>query len=228
MGRESPLCGGRAGSAYLSSPDHGLLGENSIVAAGLPIAVGAALAARFAGDGSVSVVSLGDGALNQGGAHEALNMAGVMGLPLVTVVENNGWAELTPAGAMVATETLAERAAIYGMPGARIDGNDPTAVEAAVSEAVARARAGQGPSLIEAMTTRLLGHYDLDPQHYRPAEDLERARALEPLARLAGQLDPARLEQLEAQVAATLDAAVADAQRFPLPDPATAREHVYA
>jgi TPP-dependent pyruvate/acetoin dehydrogenase alpha subunit len=227
MGRESPLCGGRAGSAYLSSPEHGLLGENSIVAAGLPIATGAALAARFAGDGAVSVVTLGDGAMNQGAAHEALNMAGVMRLPLITIVENNGWAELTPADAMVTTETLAERAAIYGMAGVRVDGNDVVEVEAAVAEAAGRARAGHGPTLIEAMTTRLLGHYDLDPQHYRPADDLDRARAQDPLARVAARLAPDRVERLESAVAAVLDAAVAEAQRFPLPDPTTAMEHVY-
>jgi TPP-dependent pyruvate/acetoin dehydrogenase alpha subunit len=228
MGRESPLCGGRAGSAYLSSADHGLLGENSIVAAGLPIAAGAALAARFAGEGAVSLVSLGDGAMNQGAAHEALNMAGVMGLPLVTIVENNGWAELTPADAMVATETLAERAAIYGMPGVRVDGNDADAVEAVVAEAVARARAGDGPTLIEALTVRLLGHYDLDGQHYRPADDLARARERDPLVQLRPKLDPARVEALERDVAELLDAAVAAAEALPFPDPATAREHVYA
>lgn len=227
-GRESPLCGGRAGSAYLSSPDHGLLGENSIVAAGVPIAAGAALAARFAGDGAVSLASIGDGAMNQGAAHETLNMAAVMALPLVLVIENNGWAELTPASAMVPTATLAERAAAYGMPGERIDGDDADAVEAAVAAAVARARAGDGPSLIEAMTHRLGGHYDLDAQHYRPAEDLARAQADEPLARLRARLDPARAEAIEAEVAAVLDAAVAEAARHPLPDPATAREHLYA
>jgi TPP-dependent pyruvate/acetoin dehydrogenase alpha subunit len=227
MGRESPLCSGRAGSAYLSSAEHGFLGENSIVAAGVPIALGAALAARHAGDESVSLVAIGDGAMNQGAAHEALNMAGVMRLPLVMVIENNGYAELTPSDAMVCTP-LAERAATYGMPGERVDGNDADAVEAVVGAAVARARMGGGPSIVEAMTHRLAGHYDLDPQLYRPEGELDAARLTEPLARLAERLDADEVATLEAEVQRLLAAAVDEARAFPLPDPATAREHVYA
>lgn len=227
MGRESPLSGGRGGSAFFSAKDYGLVGENSIVGAGLPIAVGVALAARFQGGDAVSVASIGDGAMNQGAVHEALNMAGVMHLPLVTIIENNGWAELTPASAMVATDTLVERAEIYGMPGVRVDGNDSDEVQAAVGEAVGRARAGEGPTLIEAMTTRLLGHYDLDQQHYRPEADLAAARDQEPLARLRRQLDEARIAQLEAEVAQLLDEAFEAATRVPIPDLMTAGEHVY-
>jgi TPP-dependent pyruvate/acetoin dehydrogenase alpha subunit len=228
MGRESPLCGGRAGSAYLSSAEHGFLGENSIVGAGLPIATGAALAARFEGARAISLVSVGDGALNQGAAHEALNLAGVMKLPLVVVVENNVYSELTPIASMIPTETLVERAAVYGMPGRRIDGNEPDEVEHAVAEAVDRARAGEGPSLIEAMTERLVGHYDLDPQHYRPKGEVERAMEREPLARLRSRLGADVRAALDAEVEERLDAAVAEAETFPFPDPATALEHLYA
>jgi TPP-dependent pyruvate/acetoin dehydrogenase alpha subunit len=228
MGRESPLCGGRGGSAYFSSADHNFLGENSIVGAGLPIAAGAALAARFAEEDGVSLVSVGEGALNQGAAHEALNFAGVMALPLVVVVENNLYSELTPFASMIATETLAERAVIYGMPGRRVDGNDVVAVEEAVGEAVKLARAGQGPSLVEAMTERLVGHYDLDPQHYRPPGEIERALEHEPLVRLRGQVGDQLADGLVDKVERLIEAAVAEAEQCPLPDPATALEHLYA
>ncbi|MEZ5098299.1 MAG: thiamine pyrophosphate-dependent dehydrogenase E1 component subunit alpha [Thermoleophilia bacterium] len=228
MGRDSALCGGRGGSAYHSSAAHGFLGENSIVGAGMPIAAGAALAASLRGDGSVSLCSIGDGAMNQGAVHETLNIAAVMRLPLVVVVENNVYSELTPIRDMIATETLVERAAAYGMPGTAVDGNEADEVEAAVAAAVARARAGEGPSLVEAHTERLVGHYDLDPQHYRPAGEVERAAEREPLARLRARLDAGEVERVEAEVASLLDAAVAEAQQVPFPDPATARDHLSA
>lgn len=228
MGRDSPLCGGRGGSAYFSSADHGLLGENSIVGAGVPIAAGAALASRFAGDGSVSLVSIGDGAMNQGAVHEGLNFAAVFRLPLVVVIENNLYSELTPIRSMIATETLAERAAAYGLPGRRVDGNEAEEVEEAVREAVDRARAGRGPSLIEAMTERLVGHYDLDPQHYRPKGEVDRAREREPLARLRSRLGEELASALHRRAEQRVADALAEAEGFPLPDPRTARDHLYA
>lgn len=228
MGRDSPLCGGRGGSAYFSSAPHGYLGENSIVGAGVPIAAGAALAAGQDVAGAVSLVSIGDGAMNQGAVHEALNFAAVLQLPLVVVIENNVYSELTPIASMIATETLVERAPAYGMPGVRVDGNEANEVEAAVREAVERARSGGGPSLIEAMTERIVGHYDLDPQHYRPKGELEAALEREPLARLRRRIGDERADQLESEVMAVIDAAIAEAEAFPFPDPATAREHLYA
>ena len=228
MGRDSPLCGGRGGSAFFSAPEHGFLGENSIVGAGLPIAAGSALAAQFDGSGSVTLCSIGEGAMNQGAAHEALNMAGVMGLPLVVVIENNLYSELTPGGAMIATETLVERAPIYGMHGARVDGNDADEVEAAVREAVERARAGDGASLVEAMTERLEGHYDLDPQHYRPKGEVESAREREPLARLRARLGDGPADDLDLEAGRRIEQAVTDALAIPPAGPETALEHVYA
>jgi TPP-dependent pyruvate/acetoin dehydrogenase alpha subunit len=228
LGRESPLCGGRAGSAYIASAAHGFLGENSIVGGGLPIAAGAALAAKLDGDGSASLVSIGEGTMNQGAAHEALNFAAVYDLPLVIVCENNRWSELTPWSTMVKVETVAARAAAYGMPGVRVDGNAAAEVEAAVDEALERARAGRGPTLIEALTERLLGHYDLDPEHYRPAEDVERARAADPLVQLRAEIGEEAADELEREVRAALDDALAEAETFPVPNPETATEHVYA
>jgi TPP-dependent pyruvate/acetoin dehydrogenase alpha subunit len=226
-GRDSSLCGGRGGSAYFSAPLYGFLGENSIVGAGMPIAAGAALASHFDGSGSISLCSIGDGAMNQGAVHETLNFASAMKLPLVVVVENNVYSELTPIASMIPTETLAERAAAYGMPGARVDGNDADAVHEAVTVAVARARDGGGPTLLEAMTERLVGHYDLDPQHYRPRGEVEEALTREPLARLRPLIAADRLAAIDAEVELELDAAIAAAEQVPFPDPATVREHVY-
>jgi len=234
LGRDSPLCGGRAGSPYFSSAHHGLLGENSIVGGGVPMAVGAALAALHDGSGSVSLVSIGDGALNQGAVHEALNFAAVFRLPLVVVVENNGYSEMTPINTMVRIEPLSRRAEAYGIPAVTVDGNDADAVEDAVGAAVRRARLGDGPSLIEALTERLVGHYSGDLQQYRPTGEIANARSRCPLTRLrnaaAGRGDAAigRLDAIDAEIARTIDAALIAARSMSFPDPASATEHVYA
>jgi TPP-dependent pyruvate/acetoin dehydrogenase alpha subunit len=227
LGRASPVCGGRAGSAYMCSPEHGFLGENSIVGGGLPIAAGAALASQHDGSGAVSLVSIGEGTVNQGAAHETLNFAAVYSLPLVVVCENNLYAELTRFETMMRVETVVERMAAYRIPGHRVDGNDADEVERATREAVERARAGGGPTLIEAMTERLVGHYDLDPQHYRPAGEVEAAARREPLARLRAQIGADRADEIDREVEATLAQALEEGTAFPLPDPATATEHVY-
>jgi pyruvate dehydrogenase E1 component alpha subunit/2-oxoisovalerate dehydrogenase E1 component len=230
MGRDAPLNGGRGGSAYLSSADHGFLGENSIVGAGVPIAAGAAMAARHHGDCSVSVVAIGEGALNQGAVHEALNLAAVLDLPLVVVVENNVYSELTPIRDMVRVEPLSRRADAYGLPGVTVEGRDPWAVRDAVGEAVDRARAGQGPSLVEALCDRLVGHYHADPQTYRPPGDIEEARTREPLVRLRARhpdLTDA-LDDIDAEVEAEIEAAIAAAAAVPLPPVAEVLEHLHA
>ncbi|MFI0796640.1 MULTISPECIES: thiamine pyrophosphate-dependent dehydrogenase E1 component subunit alpha [Micromonospora] len=230
MGRDSALCGGRAASPYLSDPGRWFVGENSIVGAGVPIATGAALSAQRTGSGAVSVVSIGDGAMNQGNVHEALNLAAVLDLPLVLVVENNVYSEMSRIEDMVRVRQLAERAAGYGLPGRVVDGNDPDAVAEAMAEAVDRAREGSGPSIVEAMTERLVGHYSGDVQHYRPAGEIAAAREREPLARIRRAADAdlaARLDAVDAEVADEIEAAVTAARAVPYPDPATAKEHVY-
>ncbi|WKU07019.1 thiamine pyrophosphate-dependent dehydrogenase E1 component subunit alpha [Micromonospora sp. HUAS LYJ1] len=230
MGRDSALCGGRAASPYLSDPGRWFVGENSIVGAGVPIAAGAALTAQRTGSGAVSVVSIGDGAMNQGNVHEALNLAAVLDLPLVLVLENNVYSEMSRISDMVRVRQLADRAAGYGLPGRVVDGNDPDAVAEAVTEAVDRAREGSGPSIVEAMTERLVGHYSGDVQHYRPAGEIAAARQREPLARIRQAADAdltARLDAIDAEVAAEIETAVTAARAVPHPDPATAEEHVY-
>jgi len=228
QGRASELSGGLGGSPYFCSARHGFLGENSIVGAGVPIAMGAALASRFDGSNSVSLVAIGDGALNQGAVHEALNMAGTMRLPLLVVVENNVYSELTPVRDMIATPTLVERASIYGMASETVDGNDVDAVEGAVLRAVDQARNGDGPSLIEAHTERLVGHYDLDPQHYRPSGEVEDAMTREPVRRLREVVGDAEGNRIDAEIEQALDAALAASRQVPPPTPAMVTENLYA
>jgi pyruvate dehydrogenase E1 component alpha subunit len=231
-GRVGGPSGGRGGSAYFSAPDVGFMGENSIVGAGVPIAMGAALAARFDGSGRVAITVIGDGATNQGAVHETLNMAAAMRLPLVVVVENNRYSELTRIADMVGEPVLAKRASGYGMPGTRVDGNDPLAVRAVAREAIDRARGGAGPTLIEAITQRITGHYIGDAEAYREPGELEAAGEDEPLARIRRRLaglgwDEAAIAELEAPVREEVEAAEREVAGLPLVDPSTVREHLY-
>jgi 2-oxoisovalerate dehydrogenase E1 component len=231
--RATGVNGGRGGSAHLMAPEHGLLGENSIVGAGAPIAAGAALAAQVSGSGRVVAVSVGDGATSQGAMHEALVFAAYLKLPLVVVCENNGWSEMTPIDRIVRVPDLTARVRGLGITGATVDGNDPTAVRDAVAEAVARARAGDGPTFIEARCHRLWAHYNGDAEHYRPRADLEAAQGADPVAALRRRLVDAgmperELSALEEEVGESIATAAAEALSGPAPDPATAREHVHA
>jgi pyruvate dehydrogenase E1 component alpha subunit len=233
LGRVTGLNGGRGGSAYLSDPEHGMYGENSIVGAGAPIATGAALASTFDGSGRVTVAAFGDGAVNQGSVHEALNFASVRRLPVIFLLENNRYSELTPTHTMVASDRLYKRGSAYGIPGVRIDGNDVVAVRDTVAEAARRARAGDGPVLIEAMTERIVGHYIGDAEHYREPGELDRALAQEPIVRLARVLEAAgvstaELDALRERAGAEVADASARALEAPLADPTTVMEHLYA
>lgn len=230
LGRSTGVNGGRGGSAYFTAPEYGFHGENSIVGAGVPIAVGAALAARVRGDDRLAVAVFGDGAMNQGAVHEGMNMAAALRLPVLFVCENNGYSELTPIAAMVGEPELWRRAAAYGFTGHRVDGNDPAAVRPAVSDAAERARAGEGPALLELMTQRLVGHYIGDAEQYRPPGEIEAARRTEPIVRLgaATGLPVAELDDIRDQAYAEMDAAADAALAAPPADASTAREHLYA
>lgn len=227
MGKDSPLNGGRAASPYLSDPSVGFLGENSIVGAGLPIAAGAALSQQRLRTGKISLVSIGDGALNQGNVSEGLNLAIVLKLPLVVVVENNVYSEMSPIADMVGIARLTERAAGFGIPAEQVDGNDPQVVHDAVARAAERARTGGGPTVVEAMTARLVGHYSGDVQHYRPKGEVEAARAVEPLVRARALLGAAAAA-VDDDVRAEVEQAIAAARSMPEPDPASVGEHVHA
>ncbi|GAA5071805.1 pyruvate dehydrogenase E1 component alpha subunit [Thermocatellispora tengchongensis] len=233
MGRATGVNGGRGGSAYFTAADHGFHGENSIVGAGAPIACGAALAGRFDGSDRAAVTVFGDGAMNQGAVHEAMNFAAAFDLPVVFVCENNRYSELTPIADMVRAPRLADRAAAYGMPGYRIDGNDAEAVRFHMRDALEVAREGGGPTLLECMTERIVGHYIGDAENYRKPGELDRIRRREPIARLkegllADGVPAAEIDAVEEKARGEIEAAAAAAMAAPYADPATAREHLYA
>lgn len=230
MGRAGGTNGGRAGSANLSAPSFGFFGENAIVGAQTVIALGPALAARYDGSRRVSVVSLGEGAMNQGATNEALNFAAAFRLPVIFVCENNAYSELTPTVAMVAKMNFAERAEAFGVTAVIVDGNDPLTVFESVREAAERARNGGGPAFIEAMTARLVGHYIGDVQNYRPEEELRAALDGDPIERLRRHLeaeghDP---ETILREVRSEVQTARDRAREQDLADVATVHEHVYA
>jgi TPP-dependent pyruvate/acetoin dehydrogenase alpha subunit len=233
LGRETGVCRGRGGSAMFSAADHGFYGENSIVGAGAPIACGAALSARVRQEPRVALTAFGDGAMNQGAIHEAMNFAAYLDLPVLFVCENNRYAELTPIAETVRDAELHKRAAAYGMPGERIDGNDLAAVRACVAHHARRAREGHGPALIEMMTQRLVGHYYGDMQSYRPKGELSEAKLHEPIVRLRQQLlaqgrTAAELDAVEAEAHAHIEAAAAAALAAPPANPSTVKDHLHA
>ncbi|MDW5596242.1 thiamine pyrophosphate-dependent dehydrogenase E1 component subunit alpha [Conexibacter stalactiti] len=233
LGKRTGVNGGRGGSAYFSAPSYGFYGENSIVGGGAPIAAGAALAARYDGSGAIALTAFGEGAMNQGSVHEALNFAAAFDLGVIFVIENNRYSELTPTKDMVRDDELWKRAAAYGIPGVRVDGNDPLAVRDAVAEAAARARAGEGPTVVETMTERLVGHYIGDGEAYRQEGEVAAAREREPLvvaraALLDGGMSADSLEELVTSVEAEIDAAAAAALAAEPADTTTVREHLHA
>jgi TPP-dependent pyruvate/acetoin dehydrogenase alpha subunit len=237
LGRSSGLVGGYGGEMHIMDPSVGVWGTNAIVAAGLPIATGSALADRLAGRDTVTVVFFGDGATSEGTFAESLNIAANWRLPVVFVCENNQYGEFTPASEAVAGE-IVDRATGYGIPGVRVDGQDVEAVHAASSEAVARARSGDGPTLIESATYRWWGHFYgeealIGAQSYRSQAEIDDWKAnRDPLKNirsrcLSAGVPEEDLDAIDAAVAEEMDAAVAFAKAAPLPDPAAALDHVF-
>jgi acetoin:2,6-dichlorophenolindophenol oxidoreductase subunit alpha len=234
LGRASGVCGGKGGSMHLTSVEHGAMGSYAIIGAHLPIANGAAWSAQVRGSGQAAVCFFGDGTTNIGAFHEALNLAKVWSLPVVFVCENNLYMEYTAIGDVTAVEhPAADRASAYGLEPIIVDGNDPDAVYEVATTALERARAGGGPSLIEAKTYRHGGHSRADPGQYRPEEEvaawLERDPVPNYRARLlASGLDEALLTGIEAQARADVDAATAAARAAPPPDLRAAYTNVWA
>ena len=225
MGKEAGTNRGRGGSMHIADPNLGIFGANGIVAAGLPIAVGAATAAQIRGDGRVAVAFFGDGAVAQGAFHEAVNLAAVWQLPVIFFCENNGYAEFSPASSQHRAP-LERRAAGYGVDYIAVDGNDVRATATAMNETVAAVRAGRGPAIIEAATYRWHGHYEGDPQRYRSPEEVQDWAGRDPLLLHARRLEAAGIsdetvKSLEASVDEELDRAVEAARRLPGPAPAT-------
>jgi acetoin:2,6-dichlorophenolindophenol oxidoreductase subunit alpha len=219
LGRETGTNGGRGGSMNIIDVEHGLIGCFGIVGGSIAAATGAGLAAQLSRDGSVAVGFFGDGATNQAYFHECLNLAAVRALPVIYVCENNLYGEWTAMERVTAGSDIASRAAAYAMPGAVVDGNDVLAVREAAREAVARGRAGNGPTLLECRTYRHKGHSKVDPGTYRPKDEVEAWVARDPIPRLAALMDDDEVERLHDEAEEELDAVLAAARAASFPDP---------
>ena len=234
MQRRTGVCRAKGGSMHLTQADHGMLGSYAIVGAHLPMAAGAAWSAQLRGTGQVAVAFFGDGATNIGAFHEALNLASVWKLPVVFVCENNRYMEYTPIDSVTSVPNpAADRAPANGMPGVLVDGNDVVAMRDAMSVAVRRARSGEGPSVLEALTYRHFGHSRTDPGTYRPAEEVQEWLARDPLLvarrRLEVQGTPeADIDAAAERAAAAVATAVEAAMAAPPADPAQAFTDVWA
>ena len=234
LGRETGYCKGKGGSMHITAMEHGMLGADAIVGGSSALGVGAAYALRLQGKDAVVVVFFGDGASNQGLFHEAANLASVLSVPVVFVCENNQFAISTPVQRSTSVPDIAVRAAGYGFPGVVCDGNDVLAVRAAAVTAVARARAGEGPTLIEAKSYRIGAHSAATKTDPRSEEELGPWRKKDPILRLSRVLrdehglPESRLAELEEQARADVEAATQFALDSPRPAAEAAFEDVYA
>lgn len=227
MGKAGGYNGGKGGSMHICDLDLGMLGANGIVGAGVPIAVGAAFANKYKGNGNVAVAFFGDGATNIGAFHEATNMACALGLPVVFCCENNEYGEFTPRHKTMAITDIVDRAAGYGMPGAVVDGMDVVAVHEAATLAVERARQGAGPSLIEAKTYRFYNHHGVQNLglKYRTDAEVDEWKQRDPIfgfeERLiaAGVATASAIESVWDELRSDIDAAIAFAEASPVPEP---------
>ena len=234
-GRQTGYCKGKGGSMHIADFDIGMLGANGIVAGGIPIVTGAALAAQLDGEGRVAVAFFGEGASNAGPFHESINIAASWRLPMLYVCENNQWAGNTPATQTVSTGQVAGRAAGYGIPGVTVDGNDVLAVYEAATKAVTRARAGEGPTLIECKTYRWRAHTERPgAEDRRPSDEVEEWQLRDPIEQFAARLrqqghlsdgDRARMDE---EILTQIEAAVDFARSSPFPHPEAALEDVFA
>ena len=234
LGKETGYCKGRGGSMHIAAFETGSLGALAVVASGIPLAVGAALAFQMRGEDRVAVPFTGDAGSNTGNWHEGLNMASAWNLPVVFVLENNQYGVSTRIDDMTKVHDLSLRAAGYGIPGVRVDGFDVLAVHEAAVTAVARARAGEGPTLLVTESYRIDGHYAGEPEVYREKAEVTAQRANDPIARFrrhledAGIFSPAELDAVDAEVSEEIEEALAFAKASPEPDPATAMDYIYA
>jgi TPP-dependent pyruvate/acetoin dehydrogenase alpha subunit len=234
FGKASGYCKGKGGSMHIADFSLGILGANGVVGGGFPIAVGAGLSIKLRKTDQVVAVFFGDGAANRGTFHEAANMAAIWKLPVILVCENNLYASTTPATYSLAGGSVAGRAAAYGIPGREVNGNDVLEVRNAVNEAVRRARAGKGPSIVENRTYRYKGHFEGDPQRYRSPEEVETFRKKEDPLRLfrarlkkEGLLTDKKEKELRAEVSRLMDHAVKYALEAPPPHPEEALEDLF-
>ena len=234
FGRETGYCKGKGGSMHIADRDKGILGANGIVGAGHCIACGAGLSAKIRGTDQVCVCFFGDGSTNQGTFHESLNMASIWKLPVIFVCENNHYGISMSQDRHQAIKDVADRGAAYNIPGVSVDGNDPLAVYEAAQEAVARARAGKGPTLVECKTYRQHGHFEGDPAIYKPKEEQAAWMEKDPMPRYAnflvenGVMTQEEVDAVDAQVAKEIEDAIAFADAQPIPAVETAVVDVYS
>jgi len=234
LGRQDGYCKGRGGTMHIAAFEVGSLGALGVVGAMIPLAVGAALSFKQRGEERVAVPFMGDGATNTGNFHESLNMASIWNLPVVFVVENNKYAVSTHVQKVVRVEDLSTRAASYGMPGVRVDGFDVLAVYEAAMEALARARRGEGPTLLVTECYRIEGHYAGEPEVYRSRAEVDEQRKKDPILRLRASLlerrlaSDAQLSDMDAASRQEMVDAVAFARQSPPPEAATAMDFIYA
>jgi pyruvate dehydrogenase E1 component alpha subunit len=231
-GKASGTCKGKGGPMHITHPATGVMVTTGIVGSGLPIANGLGLASQLSGDGKVTVCSFGDGASNIGAFHEALNMAQVWKLPVVFLCQNNLYGEHTAYHLSTGVKEIVERAASYGMKGVQVNGNDPWAMYSAAKEAVDRARAGEGPTLLEAKTFRFMGHVLGDNSHYIPKEQMAAALAVDPVPAfrknlLERQVSAQVLDEIDAQIRVQVDEAAAFALADAYPDESEIRKDVF-
>jgi pyruvate dehydrogenase E1 component alpha subunit len=233
-GKEAGLCRGRGGSMHIADVSKGILGANGIVGAGAPLATGAALTAKTLGNGGVAVSFQGDGASNEGYVFEAINMAVMWQLPMIFYFENNGYGEFTGHDYVVGSKDIAGRAAAFGLPAVKIDGTDFFEVHEAFGEAVKRARAGKGPSVIEAQAVRFYGHFEGDPQGYRSKEELEDVRENRDCVKImrdklikGRKARAAELDAIDREVIDLITACRETAKAAAFPDPATLTDNIY-
>lgn len=231
--RGEGICHGKGGSMHVADPSRGVLGANAIVGASVPLAVGAGMSSKWLGQGRVAVAFFGEGAVNQGAFHEALNLAAIWDLPTLFVCENNIYAEFSDSRTMTRVPSVAARAATYAIEAEVVDGNDVEAVFDLAEGAAARCREGRGPFLIEAETYRWHGHYEGDSQAYKPEEEIESWHRRDPLEVAAsrlrdrGEASPEELERIRGEAAAQVEAAIERARSLPAPDPAEAFADVF-
>lgn len=234
FGKITGCCKAKGGSMHVGDLDQGMVPAIAIVAGNIPLATGIALSYKMRSEPHVAVSFMGDGAINEGAFHEAVNMGAIWKLPVLYVIENNRYAASTPVENMTALDKLSDRAAGYGIPGVTIDGNDVEAVYEATQEALAGARAGDGPTLLELETYRITGHSRRDPCNYQPPEERELAVKMEPIGRFTGKLldaglvTQAELDEIADAVETEIDDAVESAKAAPEPLPEDALEDVFA
>jgi acetoin:2,6-dichlorophenolindophenol oxidoreductase subunit alpha len=233
MGNAESVSRGKETSHHAGYPDHGILAATGIVGGAIPVATGCALALRMQRTEHIVVCFFGDGAANRGDFHEALNLAAVLKAPVVFVCENNLYAQMVPASAAMAIADIADRAQGYGMPGHIVDGQDVVAVHEATQAAVARARRGEGPTLLECKTYRFYPHYPIFEEN-RPPEEIARWLQRDPITLLGarlkeqGQLDDAAIDEMNGAILQELAAAIRQAETTPAPDPHEVFEQIYA